>query len=105
MRYQTFSDPLPGPVGLTKGQFSDHGYWTISIDREEVTGTLRSNEATATRTSLKKGICVLSVFYRNYSYPLTLSNVGGPSWSWMLRDHIQVQKEKQNFVVGCLRTP
>ena len=43
--------------------------------------------------------------YRNYSYPLTLSNVGKPSWSWIPKDHIQVQKEKQNFVVACLRTP
>ena len=32
--------------------------------------------------------------YRNFSYPLTLSNVGEPSWSWIPRDHIQVQKEK-----------
>ena len=33
--------------------------------------------------------------YRNYSYPLILSNVGEPSWSWIPGDHIQVQKEKQ----------
>ena len=32
--------------------------------------------------------------HRNYSYPLTLSNVGEPSWSWIPRDHVQVQKEK-----------
>ena len=37
--------------------------------------TLRSNDATATRTSLKKRICVLSVLYRDNSYLLTLSNV------------------------------
>ena len=43
--------------------------------------------------------------HRNYSYPLTLSNVGEPSWSWILRDHMQVQKEKLNFVVACLRPP
>ena len=40
----------------------------------------------------------------NYSYPFTLSNVGGPSCSWIPRDNIQVQKEKENFVVAkCLR--
>ena len=39
--------------------------------------------------------------YRNYSYLVTLSNEGEPSWSWIL----QVQKEKLNFVVACLRPP
>ena len=32
--------------------------------------------------------------YSDYSYPLTLSNVGEPSWSWISSDHIQAQKEK-----------
>ena len=32
--------------------------------------------------------------YSDYSCPLTLSNVGEPSWSWISRDHIQAQKEK-----------
>ena len=42
---------------------------------------------------------------RNYSYPRTLLNVGELSWSWIPKDHIQVQKEKYNFAVACLRTP
>ena len=67
---------------------------------------LRSNDATATRKSLKKWICVHLVFIaiiRDYSYILTLSaNVGQSSWSWIPRDHIQVQKAKYNFVVACL---
>ena len=43
-------------------------------------GTLRSNDATATRMSLKKWICVLPVFIAFIrSYPLTLSIVGEPS--------------------------
>ena len=29
--------------------------------------------------------------YRNYSYTLTLSNVGEHSWSWIPRHHIQAQ--------------
>ena len=42
-------------------------------------GTLRSNDATATRTSLKKvNLCSFSL-NSDYSYPLTLSNVGEPS--------------------------
>ena len=32
--------------------------------------------------------------YSDYSYPLTLSIVGEPSWSWISRDQIQAQKEK-----------
>ena len=32
--------------------------------------------------------------YSDYSYPLTLSNVGEPSWSWISMDHSQAQKEK-----------
>jgi len=32
--------------------------------------------------------------YRYYSYLLTLSNVREPSWIWIPRDHIQVQKAR-----------
>ena len=42
-------------------------------------GTLRSNDATATRTSLKKVYLRSFSLYRDYSYPITLSNVGEPS--------------------------
>ena len=43
--------------------------------------------------------------YRDYPYPLTLSNVGQPSWSWIPSHPIPVQKEKYNFIVVCLRSP
>ena len=43
--------------------------------------------------------------YSDYSYPLTLSNIGESYGSSISRDHIQSQKEKQNFVVVCLRPP
>ena len=42
-------------------------------------GTLRSNDATATRTWLKKVYLRSFSLYRDYSYPITLSNVGEPS--------------------------
>ena len=61
---------------------------------DEPLGTLRSNDATATRTSLKKVHLRSFSLYRDYSYPITLSNVGELSWSWISRDHIQSQKEK-----------
>ena len=41
----------------------------------------------------KVNLCSFSL-YSDYSYPLTLSIVGEPSWSWISRDQIQAQKEK-----------
>ena len=41
---------------------------------------------------------------RVYLDPLNMSNVGDFSWSWILKDFIQVQKEKGKFVVVCPRT-
>ena len=38
----------------------------------------------------------------DYSYPLTLSIVGEPSWSWISRGHIQAQIEKK--IRRCLFT-
>ena len=34
-----------------------------------------------------------------YLDPLNMSNVGDLSWSWILKDFIQVQKEERKFVV------
>ena len=56
-------------------------------------GTLRSNDATANKNVALRVILRSFSLYRDYAYPLTLSNVGEPSWSWILRDHIQVEKE------------
>ena len=42
-------------------------------------GTLRSNDATVTRTSLKKVYLRSFSLYRDYSYPITSSNVAEPS--------------------------
>ena len=37
---------------------------------------------------------------------LTLSNVGELSWSWIHKNHIQLQQKKEKiFVVACLRLP
>ena len=38
--------------------------------------------------------------YRDYSKSLTLSNLSEPPLSWITENHLQVQKEKDNFVVG-----
>ena len=37
--------------------------------------------------------------------PLNMSNAGEFSWSWILKDFIQVQKEEGKFVVVCPRSP
>ena len=35
---------------------------------------------------------------RVYLDPLNMSNVGDFSWSWILKDFVQVQKEEGKFV-------
>ena len=42
---------------------------------------------------------------RVYLDPLNMSNVGDFSWSWILKDFVQVQKEEGKFVVVCPRSP
>ena len=57
--------------------------FALRIRESYVRDFIRSNDATAKRTSLKKRNLRSFSLYRNYSYPLTLSNVSEPSWSWM----------------------
>ena len=38
---------------------------------------------------------------RVYVDPLNMSNAGDISWSWILKNFIQVQKEEGKFVVVC----
>ena len=40
--------------------------------------------------------------HRDYYKSLTLSNVGDSSESRILKNHIQVQKERGNFIVACV---
>ena len=42
---------------------------------------------------------------RVYLKPLNMSNAGDFSWSWILKDFIQVQKKQGKFVVVCPRLP
>ena len=44
----------------------------------------------------------LNCFYLD---PLNISNAGDFSWSWILKDFIQVQKEEGKFVVVSLHPP
>ena len=49
----------------------------------------------------------LRSFKRNRVYldPLNMSNAVNFSWSWILKDFIQVQKEEGKVVVVCPRSP
>ena len=38
-----------------------------------------------------------------YLDPLNMSNAGDFSWSWILNDFIQAEKEEEKFVVVCPR--
>ena len=42
---------------------------------------------------------------RVYLDPLNMSNAVDFSWSWILKDFIQVQKEEGKVVVVCPRSP
>ena len=53
---------------------------------------------TAEKTSLRKWIRVLSIFI---AITPTLSNVGEVSQSWIPKNHIQVQKERQFLRLLC----
>ena len=69
---------------------------------------LRFKDATATRTSLTKRICFLSVFMAiipTYHAYLLFQMYANPPEFEFQRDYSQVQEAKDNFVVACLRSP
>ena len=56
------------------------------------------NMETITNTSFSLKLFVLYMFCV-YLDQLNMSNIGDLSWSWILKDFIQVQKEERKFVV------
>ena len=68
-------------------------------------GTLSKDDDDGSENVDKK-INLLS-FKRNRVYldPLNMSNAVDFSWSWILKDFIQVQKEEGKVVVVCPRSP
>ena len=56
---------------------------------------------TAAKTSVRKETYVL---YQDYSNSLTLSNIDKLSRSWFPKNYIQVQKEKENFVIVLFKS-
>ena len=82
-------------VGIIETKFEKKNDKVLSM---VTLGTLTSNDTTATRMNLRS-----FSLHSGYFYPRALSNVDGPSWSWISSDHIQAQKEEYNFVVASLR--
>ena len=80
-----------------------HQLWTGKSCWKEVkvlAHLLPLKTATLTRACIVN-LCFFSL-YGDYSYLIILPNLGEPNWCRIPRDHYQVQKEKQNFVVACL---
>ena len=67
-----------------------------------ILGTLRSEDGGGRENVAEKANSRSFNLHRSYSKSLTLSNVGEPSKSWIPKNHIQVQKERGNFVVACV---
>ena len=69
-------------------------------------GTLNKDDDEGSENVDKKKMNLRSFkLNRVYVEPLNMSNAGGFSWSWILKDFIQVQKEEGKFVVECPRPP
>ena len=69
-------------------------------------GTLSKGDDDGSENVDKKMFNLRS-FKRNRVYldPLNMSNAVDFSWSWILKDFIQVQKEEGKVVVVCPRSP
>ena len=68
-------------------------------------GTLSNDDDDGSDNVAKKlNLCSFKLT-RVYLDPLNMSNAGDFSWSWILKDFIQVQKEEGKFVVVCPRPP
>ena len=61
--------------------------------------------ATATKTTLEKWNSAAANFFGAYSILFNSSNVGNFSWSWILKDCIEVQEKKKEVVVLCSLPP
>ena len=70
-----------------------------------IIGTLSNDEDDGSENVPKKMNLLSFKLNRVYLDPLNMSNAGDFSWSWILKDFIQVQKEEGKFVVVCPRPP
>ena len=68
-------------------------------------GTLSKDDNDSSENVVKKMNLRSSKLNRVYLDLLNMSNAGDFSWSRILKDFIQVQKEEGNFIVVCPRPP
>ena len=66
-------------------------------------GTISNDDDDGSENVAKKMNLRSFKLNRVYLDPLNMSNVGDFSWSWILKDFIQVQKGEGKFVVVCRR--
>ena len=71
----------------------------------DILGTLSKDDDDGSENVGKKMNLRSFKLNRVYLEPLNMSNAGDFSWSWILKDFIQVPKEEGKFVVVCLRPP
>ena len=78
-----------------------------SVNHEQwlILGTLSNDDDDGSENDAKKMNLLSFKLNRVYLDLLKMSNAGDFSWSWILKDFIQVQKEEGNFVVVCPRPP
>ena len=71
----------------------------------DILGTLSKDDDDGSENVGKKMNLRSFKLHRIYLDPLNMSNASDFSWSWILKDFIQVQKEEGKFVVVCPRPP
>ena len=78
---------------------------TSTRDHQTKLGTLSNDNDDGSENVAKKMNLRSFKLNRVYLDPLNISNAGDFSWSWLLKDFIQVQKQGGKFVVVCPRSP
>ena len=67
---------------------------------EEIGTLSKDNDDRSENIGKKKNLCSFKL-NRFYLDTLNMSKVGDFSWSWILKDFIEVQKQEGKFVVLC----
>ena len=77
----------------------------IVFKQQETVGTLSKDDDDGSENDGTEKKLRSFKLNRVYLDPLNMSNAGDFSWSWILKDFIQAQKDEGKFVVVCPRRP
>ena len=93
--------------GLDKSQSMDCllGQKKVAVVERCSLGTLSNDDDDGSENVTDKMNLRSFKLNRVYLVPLSMSNAGDFSWSWILKELIQVQKEERKFVVLRPRPP